>query len=588
MKIEDIAPSFNLIKKIKSSEYLYVSLLALIIGVLAGSAGIAFKYMIKGFQWLFYGNAGALSHVISSLPWYRTLFIPALGGAIIGPLIYFLAREAKGHGVPEVMSAVALKGGVIQKRVGAVKAFASSIAIGSGASVGSEGPIVGIGSAIGSGIGQYLKFSGARMKSLVGCGAAAGIAAIFNAPIAGVMFAIEIIIGDIAFTTFSPLVISAVTATVISRAWWGDVPVFQVPAYELVSPLEIPAYIILGLIAAAVAVSFTKTLYATEDFFDEKVKIPEYVKPVIGGLLIGMIGLFAPHVQGVGYEIIDLALLGELPFLLLFVLVFLKVAATSLSLGSGSSGGVFAPSLFIGAATGGAFGKIAHSIVPTLSATSGAYALVGMGAVVAGATHAPITAIMIIFEMTSDYHIILPLMIACITSTVFASYLSKESIYTTKLVRQGINLEAGKEVNILKSILVKNAMAKGAQTIPENMTLGKFSQFLKKTKHSNFPIVDKEGLLSGIISFQDFKEAVFESGLEDLIVINELATHKVITITAEENLDAALQKIGSRNIEQIPVVSKENPKKIVGMLSRRDIISAYNKGLLEHRFKDQE
>jgi len=577
----------NFSKKIKESEYTYITLLAIAVGILAGFGAILFKYLIKGIQWLFYGGAGELFYIIESAPVYKKLLIPSTGGLIVGLIIHFFAREAKGHGVPEVMSAVALRGGIIRKRVAGVKAMASALAIGTGSSVGSEGPIVQIGSAMGSALGQALNFSGAKMKSMVACGAAAGIAAIFNAPIAGVMFSLEVILGDLAFSTFSPLVISAVTATIISRAWWGDVPVFHVPKYELVSPLEIPAYIILGLIAAVVAVTFSKTLYALEDFFDDKVKVPPYFKAAIGGLIIGAIGIFSPHIFGVGYHVIDMALLGEMPFYLLFSLIFLKTIATSISLGSGSSGGVFAPSLVIGAATGGAFGKIAHAIFPTLSATSGAYALVGMGAVVAGSTYAPITAIMIIFEMTSDYKIILPLMLTCITSTVFASYLSKESIYTMKLARQGINLQSGKEVNILKSILVKEAMAKGAQTIPESMTVRQFNQFLTKSKHSNFPVVDSEKMMTGIISFQDFKEVIFEQGLEDLVVVKELATEKVITITPDENLDDAFKKIGTKNIEQLPVVSKSNPRKIVGMLSRRDIISAYNKGLLEQSLKEQ-
>lgn len=575
-------------KELKESEQVLFALLAFIIGLLAGLGAILFKYMIEGVQWLVFGGAGELFYIIKDAPIYMKLLAPSLGGLVVGLIIYKFAREAKGHGVPEVMSAVALRGGIIRKRVVGIKAIASALSIGTGSSVGSEGPIVQIGSAIGSALGQALNLSGTKMKSMVACGAAAGIAAIFNAPIAGVMFSVEIILGNIAFSTFSPLVISAVTATIISRAWWGDIPTFHVPKYELVSPLEIPAYILLGLIAAAVAVTFSKTLYRTEDFFDDKLNMPPYFKAALGGLCIGVIGIFSPHIFGVGYQVIDLSLLGEMPFYLLASLVVLKIIATSLSLGSGSSGGVFAPSLFIGAATGGAFGTIAHSIFPSISATSGAYALVGMGAVVAGTTYAPITAIMIIFEMTSDYQIILPLMLTCITSTIFASYLSKESIYTMKLARQGINLQAGKEVNILKSIMVKDAMAKGAQTIAENMTVRQFNDFLTSSKHSNFPVVNAKGELTGIISFQDFKSVMFEQGLEDLIVIKELATEKVITITSDENLDDAFKKIGSKNIEQLPVISKTNPNKIVGMLSRRDIIAAYNKGLFEHGLKEQQ
>ncbi len=573
-------------KRIRDSEYAYTSLLALVIGILAALGSISFTYMIEGFQWLFYGPGDALVSIVAEMPWYQKVAMPALGGLIVGPLIYYFAKEAKGHGVPEVMRAVALRGGIIRKRVVAIKALASAISIGSGSSVGSEGPIVQMGSALGSAVGQTQRLSGNKMKSLVACGAAGGIAAIFNAPIAGVMFAIEIIMGDIAISTFGPIIISAVTATVISRAWWGDIPTFHVPEYQLVSTWEIPAYILLGFIAAFVAIVFTKTLYWSEDFFEDKVKIPEYLQPVIGGGLVGITGLFLPHILGVGYSVIDDALLGNLPFTLLLLLIVIKIITTSISLGSGSSGGVFAPSLFIGAVTGGAFGSLAHGIFPSISATSGAYALVGMGAVVAGTTFAPITAIMIIFEMTSDYQIILPLMLTCITSTVVASSFSKESIYTMKLVREGINLYAGKEVNLLKSIPVEEAMARGVQTIPENMSIRGLNKFLEKSKHANFPLVDKNGLLSGIISFQDFKSAVFEEELQDLVVVKELAEKNVITVTPDENLDDALKKIGNRNIEQLPVVSKENPRKIVGILSRRDVISAYNKKLLEHRLRD--
>lgn len=573
----------NIYTSIKESEYTYLSLIAFVVGVLAGIGAIVFVYLIELVQWIFFGHGEDLYHLIKDAPLYKKLLIPSIGGAIVGPIIYYYAKEAKGHGVPEVMSAVALKGGVIRRRVVAIKALASAISIGTASSVGSEGPIVQIGAAIGSNIGQALNFSGSRMKSLVACGAAGGIAAIFNAPIAGVMFAVEIIIGDIAFSTFGPLVISAVTATVISRAWWGDVPVLNVPQYEMVSTWEIPAYIMLGIAAAFVAFLYTKLLYKTEDFFDEKVKIPEYLKPVIGGFLVGLVGLLSPHIYGVGYYTINLTLIDNLPFFLLFALIFIKIIATSISLGSGSSGGVFAPSLFIGAVLGGAFGKVAHGIFPDISASPGAYALVGMGGVVAGATYAPITAIMIIFEMTSDYKLIIPLMLTCITSTIFASHLSKESIYTMKLVRAGINLKEGREVNILKSILVKDARTRNIKTIPENMTIRGLNEYITKVKHSNYPLVDKDGLLTGIISFQDFKNVVLEKELEDLIVVKELATKNVITITDDKNLDDALVKIGSRNIEQLPVVDKDNPRKIIGMLSRRDIISAYNKGLLKNR-----
>jgi len=555
--------------------------MAVIVGILGGYGAVAFRWLIGFFQNLFFGQGtGTFLDYLLGLPWYYRLIPPVIGGLIVGPLVYFLAREAKGHGVPEVMEAVALRGGFIRKRVVFIKAFASAICIASGGSAGREGPIVQIGSAIGSAFGQVLRVSADRMRTLVGCGAAAGIAATFNAPIAGVMFAMEIILGEFGIATFSPIVVSSVMATVISRAYLGNYPAFIVPQYSLVSLYEIPLYILLGVVAGFVGMGFTTFLYKMEDLFN-RVSIPEYIKPAIGGLIVGAIGIFFPHVFGVGYDAIELAIQGHMTFLLLFSLIFIKILATSLTLGSGGSGGVFAPSLFIGAMTGGAFGYLAHTLFPGATATSGAYSLVGMGAVLAAATHGPINGILILFEMTGSYKIILPLMLSCIISAVLASQIKRESIYTLKLTRRGVNIRAGRDVNVMRSLLVRDAMTRDVVTVSENMPLKDLVRFTLGSKYASFPVVDREGFLSGIITFQDFKEVIYEEGLEHLVVAGDIATRGVITITENESLNRALQKIGFRNIEQLPVVEEANPRVIKGILSRRDIFAAYNKALID-------
>ena len=555
--------------------------MAVIVGILGGYGAVAFRWLIGFFQNLFFGQGtGTFLDYLLGLPWYSRLIPPVIGGLIVGPLVYFLAREAKGHGVPEVMEAVALRGGFIRKRVVFIKAFASAICIASGGSAGREGPIVQIGSAIGSAFGQVLRVSADRMRTLVGCGAAAGIAATFNAPIAGVMFAMEIILGEFGIATFSPIVVSSVMATVISRAYLGNYPAFIVPQYSLVSLYEIPLYIMLGVVAGFVGMGFTTFLYKMEDLFN-RVSIPEYIKPAIGGLIVGAIGIFFPHIFGVGYDAIELAIQGNMTFLLLFSLIFIKILATSLTLGSGGSGGVFAPSLFIGAMTGGAFGYLAHTLFPGATATSGAYSLVGMGAVLAAATHGPINGILILFEMTGSYKIILPLMLSCIISAVLASQIKRESIYTLKLIRRGVNIRAGRDVNVMRSLLVRDAMTRDVVTVSENMPLKDLVRFTLGSKYASFPVVDREGFLSGIITFQDFKEVIYEEGLEHLVVAGDIATRGVITITENESLNRALQKIGFRNIEQLPVVEEANPRVIKGILSRRDIFAAYNKALID-------
>ncbi len=562
------------------NEHAVMIFMAIIVGILGGYGAVLFRWMIWFFQKASFGNgAGNLLSKLMVLPWYERIIPPIIGGAVVGLIVYFFAREAKGHGVPEVMEAVALKGGIIRKRVVLIKSLASAICIGTGGSAGREGPIVQIGSAIGSSFGQVMKVSADRMRTLVGCGAAAGIAATFNAPLAGVMFAMEIILGEFGIATFSPIVVSSVMATVISRAHLGDYPAFVIPHYTLVSTMEIPLYMVLGIIAGVVGVIFTSSLYKIEDLFDS-IKIPDYTKAAIGGLLIGIIGIFFPHVYGVGYGAIELALLENLSWYILIALIFAKILATSFTIGSGGSGGIFAPSLFIGAMLGGAFGCMVHYLFPDITATSGAYSLVGMGALVAGATHGPITAILILFEMTGNYKIILPLMLSCILSSVIASQIKRESIYTLKLIRRGTDIRAGKEVNIMKSLLVEDAMTKEVATVSENMHLNKLLKYTFSSKHSSFPVVDDSGLLSGIVTFQDFQEVVFEEGLGDLVVVKDISIPNVITITGNKNLDEALKKIGLKNIEQLPVVDENNPRKIVGILSRRDIFSAYNKALI--------
>ncbi len=569
-----------MVGRIRTNEHTTMAVLAVIVGLAAGFGAVGFRHLIDFFQSIAYGSSDELLEVVATIPWNIKIWIPALGGLIVGPLVYFLAREAKGHGVPEVMEAVALKSGVIRKRVVVVKSLASAISISTGGSVGREGPIVQIGSAIGSTLGQALKVSPDRMRALVGCGAAAGIAATFNAPIAGSMFALEVILGDFGLATFSPIVISSVVATVVSRAYLGDTPAFIVPAYELVSAWELPLYLVLGVFCAVVAVVFTKTLYQVEDLFDS-LKFPEYFKAVLGGMLLGLLGLVFPQILGVGYGAMDAALMQQIAWWLMLVLVIVKVFATSITIGSGGSGGIFAPSLFLGAMAGGFFGMAVHTLFPTVTASPGAYSIVGMGAVVAATTHGPLAAILILFEMTGDYKIILPLMFACIVGTITSSQLLKDSIYTLKLARRGIDIKEGKEVNILKSIQVREIMSEEVEIIPEGWVLEKMTDKISKSKFNSFPVLDSDNKLCGILSFNDYSEAIFDEDLKHLVVAKDLATPNVVTVSTLDNLYTALEKISRKDFATLPVVSANDPGELVGIISRRDIIGAYDKAVLK-------
>jgi len=555
-------------------------IVAIIIGVLGGFAGIGIRAMILWIsEFSFRGGIHFLDSVLNT-SWYWILLIPAIGGLVVGPIIYFFAPEAKGHGVPEVMEAILLKAGAIRPRVAFLKAIASAISIGTGGSVGREGPIIQIGSSLGSMVGQFFRVPSRRLKTLVGCGAAAGIAAAFNAPIAGALFAVEIILMDFAVAQFSPIVISSVMATVISRTFEGDFAAFIVPKYQLASPYEIAFYFVLGALGGLAAYLFIKGLYFCEDFFDNRLKLPGYVKPAIGGLLVGAIALEFPQIMGVGYDSINNALYGNMIWYIAFGLIFMKIIATSITLGSGGSGGIFAPSLFMGAMLGYFFGSFVHQLFPSITATPGAYALVAMGGLVAGTTRAPITAIIIVFELTNDYHIILPLMITCIISTIISSQLSRESIYTLKLVMRNIGIKEGMETNVMASIPVKDVYRTEFDHIS---TSDNFSQVVNKVirgRGVEFPVLNAEGNITGIISLDVIKDQMFErESLKDLLIAGDIANTKFDTISLEENCKSALDKLRLHHYEGLPVVESENSKKIIGIIWKKDILDAYNKAI---------
>ncbi|KPL00049.1 MAG: hypothetical protein AMJ91_05575 [candidate division Zixibacteria bacterium SM23_73_3] len=568
------------IGSLKLSEQRILIILSVVVGVGGGFGAVIFRWLIGAFHTLFFDYGTLLFSQITSHSKWLIPLIPMAGGLLLAPITYRLAKEARGHGVPEVMLAVALRGGIIRPFIALAKSVASSICIGSGGSAGREGPIVQIGSALGSTVGQMFKMSGERVKILVGCGAAAGISATFNAPIAGVLFALEIILGDFTIYAFSPVIISSVTATVISRAFLGNYPAFLVPPYDLVSVWEMPMYIGLGLVGGIFSVLFIKVLYKSEDIF-EALRINNFLKPALGGLILGIIGIFYPQLFGVGYEAINSALHEETVIWVLLLLVFMKIAATSLTLGSGGSGGIFAPSLFMGAVLGGFFGNVVHLAFPGVTATPGAYALVGMSAMVAGTTHAPITAMLIIFEMTGDYRIILPVMLASVVSTSLANHLKRESIYTLKLVRRGITLKAGKDKSLLEGILVQEVMTTSWQTLPQDMPLSQLLRFVEQSRETVFPVLNRKGELEGIVTLQDIRSVMTKRVLEDLVIVKDIMSTNASPITLDENLGSALSKFEVRDFDGLPVVDKHNPKKLLGILRRSDIISFYKKRLLE-------
>ncbi len=576
--------------RLYSSRLAVPLLVAALLGIATGFVTVGFIRGIEFSTELFFGRG---EQALGFMGRYWIILIPALGGLVVGLLVTFLAPEAKGHGVPEVMVAIALRGGKIRPIVVLVKAIASAIAIGSGSSVGREGPIVQVGSALGSSTGQALKLNTSRIRNLIACGAAAGISAVFNAPIAGVMFSLEVILRDFGARALSTVVVSAVSASIISRIYLGDSPAFVAPVYSLWHPFEIFLYLGLGILSAFTALLYIFVLDRSETLFDGW-KFPEWLKPAVGGLLIGLIGFFFPQIFGTGLQTIEAALHGNLALNVLFLLIFLKIFATSISLGSGSSGGVFAPALFIGAVLGDTVGNLFYQRFPFPVAPPGAYALVGMASVFAGAAHAPVTAILIVFEMTGDYRMILPIMMAVVVSTSLAQLLKRESIYTVKLKKRGVDIESLEEAKYLGAIQVRDAMDKDFMTVPKDMPVKKLVELMgeKGNKHKTFFVVDDAGSLHGVIQPEKIEEILFEKDMS-LIVADDVATPCGEACVPDDSLSESAQLMMTRHLKQMPVVHHLDPSKVVGVLNAEDVFRAYTqvsakRSMLLDRLEQQE
>ncbi len=412
----------------------FLVLLSIALGAVTGLCSAGFILLLRTCTSFFFGEVASVFDFFGPA---RVVMVPALGGLLVGPLIWRYAREAKGHGVPEVMKAIVTSGARIPIRVAIVKILASAVTIGSGGAAGREGPMVQIGATLGSSLGQFYRMTSSHLRTLVACGAAAGIAATFNAPIAGAIFALEVLMMGQMSPAFLLVILCSVTSSIVSRSLLGNYPAFLVPPYELVSSWEVILYVPLGILCALAARLYVLTLYRTEEMFDGW-EFPVYLKPCVGALAVGLTGRFLPQVFGTGFPAVESALWAQLAPTMFLVLFVAEVGSNSFTLGSGGSGGVFAPALYLGAMLGGAFGSLVHFIWPASTAGSGAYALVGMAAVFGGAAHAPLTAILILFEMTNSYRIILPLMAATVTSVSLCQRLSPDSIYTLKLRRAGL------------------------------------------------------------------------------------------------------------------------------------------------------
>jgi CIC family chloride channel protein len=550
--------------------------LALVVGSGAGLGAIAFRWLIQTFTRVLSGYAdySAVGHAANPhVPWLGPWFVlvaPVLAGLVYGPLVQRFAKEARGHGVPEVMYAVARRGGRIAPQVAVVKSLASALRIGGGGSVGREGPIVQIGSALGSALGRTVRVAEDRMRVLVACGAAGGIAATFNAPLAGVFFAMELILRDFTAESFGMVVLASVTASVIGRAAFGDSPFLHLPAFTVTHLPQYLLFALLGVLAGATGVVFTRVLYRVEDACDWAWRGPEWARPAVGGLLLGGLLLLLPEMYGVGYPVLEKAVGGRYAIGFLVVLLLGKMLATSLTIGIGGSGGVFAPSLFMGAMLGAAYGAAAQQVLPGVTGPVGAYGLIGMGAAFAGAARAPITAVVIMFELTGEYTIILPLMAAIVLATLTSRALSGDTIYTLKLRRRGIDLDHTPGEALLAGVTVATVMEPVPRPLDGATPLAEAAEALARSPHGVLPVATN-GAYLGTATARTAAETLADGAHASVTV--QTIVHLPAAVTAGTDLSTVLDALVRAEGAGLPVLD-DTREHLTGWITHQAILRA--------------
>lgn len=547
---------------------------ALLVGLTSGAGVWLFKQLIELAYLLAFGELGG---ALGRLGGWTVFLIPVVGGLIVGLILHFFIGEERHHGVAGIMEAVALAGGRLRYQRIPVKTAAAAVSIGFGASVGPEDPSVQVGANLGSMFGQFLHLSDDRVRTLVAAGAAGGIAAAFNAPIAGLFFALEIILGEVVSSAVGVIILAAVISAVFTQAVAGPEPAFHIPAYAFHSAWELPLYLVLGLLAGPIAALYIRLIYLAQDIF-HLWQAPRWLKPAMAGLIVGVVGIFLPQVFGVGYETIEKTLSSQsLPITLLLTLLIAKLILTPVSIGGGFPGGVFAPSLFLGAMLGAAFGEMANGLFPSLNLDPPAFALVGMAAVLAGTVHAPLTAIILLFEMTNDYHIILPLMFAVVVSLLISQRIQADSVYALGLARKGIRLERGRDVEVLESITVGEVMRTDMLVLRETDSLEMAASVLMQTRHHGLAVLNLGDELIGVFTVQDLERANNPGSPQ--LTVGQVCTRELLTAYPDEAIGAALRRMGTRDIGRLPVISRDNPRCLVGLLRRADLVRAYDLAL---------
>ncbi len=558
--------------------FLLLDLLGVLIGIVGGIGAIIFLESIKWINIILFGIF--LPYVSFYYGDFNLgiIILPAIGGLFVGPIVAKVSEEAKGHGVPEVMEALRLRGGVIRKRVALAKIIASSITIGSGGSAGREGPMAQIGAGFGSILADLLKLGEKERRLVVVAGLSAGIAGAFNAPLGGALFGIEILMGGLTVTGAITVILASVVGAAMVQAYYGIEPVFPVPTnLTFTNPAELVLYAVFGLVMGFIAVFWVKLFYLIEDIY-VNMKVPEWIKPAIGGLATGITGfMFMGYgVLGGGYNGMQrLWFKAGVGFTLglLLLLAVLKIIATGNTIGSGGSGGVFSPSLYIGAMAGAAFGFFFYNLIPGMISNPLTYSIVGMGAVFAAAAYAPITMIVMVPEMTGDYSLLPPMMVACSISYLVARIIMGDSsIYLLKLKRKGIIFIPKVDLEVLGFLPVRDFMTREVITVTPDTDLEKVYKYVATRHHNWYPVVE-DGKLVGVVTSDDIL------GIPPYMLskhkVKDVMDKKLLTIREDESIKDAIEKMHALATTKLLVVSKDDPRKLVGIITKTDVLKAY-------------
>jgi CIC family chloride channel protein len=560
-----------------SSEWLTVALGA-VIGAGAGFIVLAFYGLVDQVRALAGWATGASG---ASGLWVAGATVP-LGLLLAQWLRRRATVEREGVMVPMLIRRAARKGGELPLRDMAYKLLSSIVTLGSGGSLGAEGPVAVAGASVGSGLGQVFRFGPKRTRVLLACGTAAGISAAFNAPIAGVLFALEVVAGTFAVAALSPVVVASVMGAVVSRAFLGDQPAFEIPTeFLFVSAVELPFYLLLGLLGGGLAALFVRAFYGTQDLL-RRVAGDGALAAIVAGVAVAGLGFFHPELLGDGRRGISLVLSSQLAGVAALGLGLMKILSSGLTMGGGGAGGVFTPSMFVGASFGSFFGLTARNVFPGIGITPEAYALVGMAAVVAGATFAPLTAIIMIFEMTDDYGLILPLMLVCVVSYLVSRRLGGESLYSENLKRMGIRIQHGADRSVLERVTVAECYSRNPHVVMEDAPLRSILTQLQGSRQTEFPVVTRELEIAGMLSYQQISRTLDDGSLMDILIAADLAGPVLETVTPEDSLLHAMSLMGLRDVDFVPVVERTGSRRLLGLVGRSEIMEAYRSNLLLH------